>query len=229
MTGDRKFESNEIILPRRYDQDLRFPLSGDHLIHLIQLNVYRALLTNMMSLGMSHIFSCATTLDERDTRIISAVPLPATVPPLLEPTALQQQTPHSAWIDLFPLPALRDALIRIQGRFDEGELYVDILGSIGSKGSGEHHASHYKHLQKAMSSGRERTGVVVWGDPWCVSSWEIEEGFARKWGWMIQNDCEELLQSTNKWRRSRGEKPINWARMGFKIGHGKYNIQTSAS
>ena len=206
----------QITIYRRYDNDLRFPLSADHLIHLVQLNVYRALLTNMLSLSMTRIFECSTSLDESDSRVISALPYPAVVPPQLEPTALQQCTAHSAWIDLFPLPAMRDILIRAEGTFDECDLYVDVLGSIGNKHFS--HKSPSQVIRRVVDKSQERRGIVVWGDPWCVSSWEVEEGFARKWGWMIRNDCEELLQSTNRWRQSRGEKPVNWAQMGFKNG-----------
>jgi hypothetical protein len=196
-----------------------FPLSTDHLMHLIQFNVYRAVLTNMFTLRTAHIFSCET--HPAGWVHISALPLPQAIPPTLEPTALQRQVPHAPYVDLFPLPALRDALIRAEGTFDDCDLCIDLLGSIAGK-----HVENTRPALTGRSSGEstaaagspddERKGLVIWGEPWSAASWEVEEGFARKWGWMLQDNCEELLQATDRWRQLRGEEPLRWADMGIK-------------
>jgi len=189
-----------------------FPLSADHLIHLIQFNVYRAVLSNMSTLRLLDMFSCEVQLDE--TVRISALPLPGAIPPTLEPTALQKTVPHAPFVDLFPLPALRDALIKAAGQFDDCDLCIDLLGSIAAK-----HVP--KTAEKAADSQGgawehdNRKGLVVWGEPWRVASWEVEEGFVRKWGWMLRENCEELLRSTNTWRQVRGEEPLQWADWGI--------------
>lgn len=197
-----------VTIPRRQDKDFTFPLSVDHLIHLVQFNVYRALLINMQLLRTKSIFDCSTNLEEGDSRIICLRPLPTEIPLQLEPTALQLCTRHFPWIDLVPLPALRDLFIRKQETFDSCELYMDILGSIGNKTlrkSGLPYAP-----QQSFWPTNHRTGLVVWSDPWSVDSWEMEDGFIQKWGWLIRDGCRELLLSTNKWRTSRGEDPIGW-------------------
>lgn len=51
-------------------------------------------------------------------------------------------------------------------------------------------------------------GLIVWGEPYEIDSWEATPGFLKKWAWAVR-DCHELLASTNRWRASRGEKPLN--------------------
>ncbi|KAF2194253.1 hypothetical protein K469DRAFT_744902 [Zopfia rhizophila CBS 207.26] len=178
-----------------------FPLSTDHLMPLIYFNVYRAILTNMELLRLPNIFSCEVVFDR--FRRISALPLPATAPPSLQPTSLQQTVPHPPWVDLFPVAEMRDALIRAMGRFDECELCIDMLGYEIKPKVGAEARSH-----RDLEEEEERKGVIVWGDPWYVESWEVTEGFVSKWGWMLEEGCEELLRSTNRWREIRGEEPL---------------------
>jgi hypothetical protein len=49
--------------------------------------------------------------------------------------------------------------------------------------------------------------LLVWGEPYDPSNWEVTEGFIKKWGWVIQG-CPDILQSTNKWRAKGGESAI---------------------
>lgn len=201
-----------ITIHRRHTPDLYFPLSADHLIHLVQLNVYRAFLTNMLSLGRTSFASCSTDLDVGDSRVLSTLSKPKIIPPSLEPTPLQQTSPHPAWIDLFPLPALRDALIRVHGSYDDCALYVDVLGSIGNKTATEDGSSF---TTRPFLPSSPRSGVVVWGDPWRIESWELEEGFVQRWGWLLvaagaHGGCNALLQATDRWRQIRGDDPMDW-------------------
>nr|KAK5451203.1 hypothetical protein LTR18_001220 [Exophiala xenobiotica] len=161
-----------------------FPLSSDHLIHLIQFNVFRAMLTNMFTLRITSLFECEEKVSEQMR--ISQLPLPAGVPPSLEPTALQRQVPHAPYVDLFPLASLRDTLVRAEG--------------ISNEGNDDH-----------------RKGLVVWGEPWQVDSWEVEEGFVKKWGWMLKDNCEDLIRSTNRWRQVRGDEPLRWTDWGINV------------
>lgn len=55
----------------------------------------------------------------------------------------------------------------------------------------------------------EKTGLIVWKDPWDPSGWEATETFVRRWKWVIKG-CHELLESTNSWRKRRGEPPLVW-------------------
>lgn len=46
-------------------------------------------------------------------------------------------------------------------------------------------------------------GFRIWGnEPWDEGGWEVQEGFAKKWWFMLG---EGLGKRTNWWRRLRGE------------------------
>jgi Domain of unknown function (DUF3425) len=84
------------------------------------------------------------------------VSTPNTVAPPPAPTPLQRSTPHSPWIDTFPLAAMRDNLIEGAARsdFDAQELCAAIFGT----------------LFKGPEDTKNRRGLVVWGDPWDVNA-----------------------------------------------------------
>lgn len=53
-------------------------------------------------------------------------------------------------------------------------------------------------------------GLLVWGDPWLLGSWEVSELFVRKvrkWSWVIRG-CQDILVSSNYWRAKRGLKRL---------------------
>lgn len=117
-------------------------------------------------------------------------PTPASFPESLAPTELQMRTPHEPWVDMLPDATMRDNAIVSAARIDWREMCRDIIGS--------------------MCQGNntvEMTGLLVWNDPWRPEGWEVTEGFARKWGFMLKG-CERLLSSTNRWRAQRGEEPL---------------------
>ncbi|KGO47165.1 Protein of unknown function DUF3425 [Penicillium expansum] len=159
----------------------------DLLLHLIQFNFTKALMENTMILGL--------TSDQLDDDAIS--PFNTTgpwqydyesyLPPSLQPTVIQRSIPHHPWLDLLPIPHMRDTLIRAGDFEEETQLCIDM------KGSG--------------NAGPEKTGIIVWSDPWDAAGWEVTESFARSWGWVIK-DCVDLAHSTNKWRAMRNERPL---------------------
>lgn len=165
-----------------------YPLPVDNLLSLIHQNVWRALLTNSSSMDLSHVFSTNSS-----SSYITPSMIPGKIPPSLMPTQLQLTVPHEPAVDFIPLPRLRDNLI-IQGNdlFTLGNFCRDMLGTL------------FKNHNMADS---DRKGVIVWGDPWDINSWECTPGFLIEWGWLLDG-CEELISSTNRWRISRGEEPI---------------------
>ena len=108
-------------------------------------------------------------------------------PPSLQPTMLQVTVRHHPWIDLFPLPEMRDSILRICGSAEEDDLCVDLVD--------------------VEENDREKPNLVVWGDPSDPQAWEATVPFLRKWGWVVR-ECRGLLDSTNRWRERRGEKPL---------------------
>ncbi|KAH3450677.1 hypothetical protein KXV91_009492 [Aspergillus fumigatus] len=109
-------------------------------------------------------------------------------PPSLRPTRLQKTIPHHPWLDFFPIPKIRDNLLTTgEDNFDDCQLCVDIMGF--------------------WDSGMDACCMLVWGDPTDPKNWEVTERFLKKWPWVVRG-CPGLLESTNNWRRKRGEKLI---------------------
>ncbi|KAI1754851.1 hypothetical protein F4782DRAFT_463482 [Xylaria castorea] len=162
-----------------------FPLSPDHrLIVLIQLNVFRGVLTNMAMLRLIDRLprECGMVLFAKDFP-----PPPDVLPPSLEETWLQQTTPHDTWIDTFPCPRLRDNIISYDHFIDGDEFCDDIMGGL---------FEGYNDV--------ELHGLLVWGDSWSETGWEVTPGFAKKWGFLLKG-CDALIEATNKYRAARGE------------------------
>lgn len=118
----------------------------------------------------------------------------ASTPTTLLPTAAQLRKRHHPWIDLLPLPRMRENLF--------------VAGSMMTPECEEMlHDQLYKDIIETGGHQREWVGLAVWGDPWDPRSWEMSQPFARRWAWLIQG-CPELVVSTNYWRETRGERPI---------------------
>lgn len=167
-----------------------FPLSLDHrLITLIQYNVLRAIVINMTVLSLHDMMpeECGAVFT-----LYCLPPPPHEVPPALRPTLLQQTFPHPVWIGTAPDPAMRDNLIKNHERFDHDDLCCDMLGGL------------YEGFNDV-----ERRGMIAWSDPWSPDGWEVSEGFARKWKYLLKG-CSQLMLSTNRWRARRGEEPLTF-------------------
>ena len=111
------------------------------------------------------------------------------MPASLRPTTLQQTVEHHPWIDLFPIPRLRDNFLRAGDSFDEADLCNDLVDF--------HDITH------------DGTGMIVWDCPWESSGWEVSAYFLLKWPWLLRG-CNELAASTNRWRATRGEPALNF-------------------
>ncbi|KAI1352880.1 hypothetical protein F5Y01DRAFT_84776 [Xylaria sp. FL0043] len=165
-----------------------FPLSPDHrLLVLIQLNVLRAMLTNMAILRIIERLptECGMVLFAKDFP-----PPPEVLPPSLQDTWLQQNTPHDMWVDTFPSPKLRDNLLSYGSIIDEDDLCGDVMGGL---------FEGYNDI--------ELNGLLVWGEPWDETAWEITPGFAKKWGFLLKG-CDTMIDATNKNRAARGEDKL---------------------
>lgn len=119
------------------------------------------------------------------------------LPPTMRPTKIQTEVPHHPEGDMFPFPEWRDNFILAGKEVDDVELCMDLLYGVDPVES----------QNDNVGSVAGRTGMIVWDEPWLQSSWELEEGFARKWRRLVGN-CTALIESTNYWRASRGERPL---------------------
>jgi hypothetical protein len=159
-------------------------LWSDLLFCVTQFNIIGAMCKNAASLGLTMKLLHMDILSQFNIlQPDSCCPLP----PALQPTKIQREVIHHPWIDLFPVPSIRDALLRMIGRYEKAEICQDFFGECGGKTGS--------------------VGLLVWGEAWDPSAYEVSEWFVDKWGW-IMKECPDIIQSTNYWRASRGEPPL---------------------
>jgi hypothetical protein len=153
----------------------------DLLLTLVQFNVFRALISNTSTMG----FTMAWLEEDATSPWNSACEfINPSCPASLQPTSVQTKVEHHPWIDLFPIPRMRDNMLLAEGSYDEYDLCNDLVDF--------------------CDVPSDRTGLIVWGEPWDPYGWEISESFLKRWGWVVKG-CVELLISTNYWRNQRGE------------------------
>jgi hypothetical protein len=168
---------------------------ADHHLKLIQFNTINGLTRNAAALGYQFDWLICAAIspfgcDGQSRNPVSASSVGA-VPSSLAPTSMQLTTRHHPWLDLFPIPKMRDNLLiatRVLSPENEQRLFDDVMDSGGGK--------------------NEWAGLLVWGDPWDPQSWEISVPFLQRWGWLLRG-CPEIMTSTNRWRCQRGERPIS--------------------
>ncbi|KAB8202071.1 hypothetical protein BDV34DRAFT_201497 [Aspergillus parasiticus] len=158
----------------------------DQLLTLIQFNVFRALVdnTSMLRFTMDWLEEEEAISPWYASEFESPISL---CPTSLRPTLLQQEIPHHPWIDLFPIPQMRDNLLQRYGDFDETALCNDLVDF--------------------YDVSNDETGLIVWRTPWHPTGWEVSETFLRKWHWVVKG-CDDLANSTNYWRGLPGEEPL---------------------
>ncbi|KAK6359171.1 hypothetical protein TWF696_000336 [Orbilia brochopaga] len=155
------------------------------LLSLIHYNVIRAFLTNLQYF---RIPLAELMTDEVLSPFCTSSNVPENLPSTLYPTAMQMLYPHHPYIDLFPCATARDNMIMMLAR--DKDMVEDAMCDDLCCTEGE-------------------SGLVVWGPPERVESWEITPNFASKWAWLIKG-CYELQRATNKWREARGDLPIRF-------------------
>jgi len=180
-----------------FESFVRIPLPVDQkLLTLLHFNLVRAFACNVALLGLAEEdlegdvpspFLC------RERKIYLGL-----LPPSLRPTQIQMTMPHHAEVDAFPYPEYRDNVILAGDAIDDVELCNDILYGVEPENE-----------QESLGFSKYgRTGLIVWSDPWLQESWEIDENFLKKY-WNLFQGCGALIESTNYWRKSRGEKLLS--------------------
>ena len=159
----------------------------DMLLHLIQFNFIKALVQNMGVLGLTSELLHDEAISPFNVTGPWQYDIEPALPASLRPTVIQRAVVHHPWLDLLPIPEMRDNLISAGESYDETQLCLDMKG---------HGGAH-----------TERTGIIVWSDPWDQTGWEVTGPFTRSWGWAVRG-CVNLFRSTNSWRARRNEGPL---------------------
>lgn len=203
-------------------QPFMFPLSLDHLLHLIQYNVFRAFITNKRTLNTLPSDPLICSINGPYCDDTTANPLNPNMPSSLVPTTLQQTRYHGVWINVIPFPRIRDNLIKYEGCYDRWELMQDLVGESLTTApaywrggtSVVESALQSKQLVSFECDTDEitagRNGLIVWGEPHEMQNWELTPGFLAKWAWAVEG-CEELIEISNYWRMQRGEEPMQFS------------------
>lgn len=180
------------------------PISPDHkLLTLLHFNLIRALTQITLLLGVN---PDDMYLDiESPFHSTTYAGASSLLPPNLRPTHMQLAVPHHPEVDVFPFPRFRDNMIAAADVLDDVELCEDIMFGVDDR-STDFRGVDQGDSAKINPSGR--TGLIVWGDPWFQSSWEVDQEFAKKYMGLFDG-CEELVRSTNFWREERGESPLD--------------------
>ncbi|KAM3077097.1 hypothetical protein ACMFMG_003434 [Clarireedia jacksonii] len=166
-----------------------------YLLTLLHFNLFRALSTNVHLLKLELTEMSDEILSPFNNLSLNSDDSPSVtldLPPSLQPTELQKSIQHHPEIDVFPFPECRD----------------NVLIAI-SNGDGWNDIEFCHDLFYGIEDGDGRTGLIVWGDPWDPSNWEVEEQFAKKWAWLLKG-CKDLFTSTNEWRAKREERLLTW-------------------
>ncbi|KAF5597158.1 hypothetical protein FPCIR_3794 [Fusarium pseudocircinatum] len=197
----------------------------DQLLYLINYNAFRGLFQNKVTLSQvtDHLVLEDGRTEKLDVMVglkrdAICVETGMDVPPHLRPTALQSTRAHATWIDFIPFPKMRDNLITHHDRFNHRLLVTDIIGDLledimfnkygegtGPRGRG------LVSRGKPSDYASDRRGLIIWGEPYRVESWEATPQFLERWGWAVEG-CPELMMATNHWRASRGEVPLVFER-----------------
>ncbi|MCJ1281257.1 hypothetical protein MMC26_000575 [Xylographa opegraphella] len=185
-----------------------FPLSSDHLLTLVQFNVFRGIVTNISLLHLTSIFFPSPSAPP------AVPPPPSLVPPSLRPTLLQLSTPHLPWIDIFPHPVVRDNLIRAGTAINNHDVCSDIVGEICREGRNREvlgmewdPSSLVVHGKAEGEPEKEMSGVLVWADPWDASNWSSQQASCRS-GVGYSGERQTLL--TRAMRGGRSGAKTHW-------------------
>jgi Domain of unknown function (DUF3425) len=188
------FKRRNVVSAVDFESFISIPLPTDQkLLTLLHFNLVRALTQNVCILSLNPD-DMSSDLESPFTSTESRIRFEA-LPETLRPTELQRIIPHHPEIDVFPFPKWRDNMLRRGWTQPGDDFCMDMLYGVESD------------VASSGSGMTGRTGLIAWGEPWLKESWEVEEGFVRKYRDSF-GSCDELLESTNKWRASRGEEPL---------------------
>ncbi|KAJ9610844.1 hypothetical protein H2200_005621 [Cladophialophora chaetospira] len=176
----------------RYHTSIQNP--EDQLLTLMYYNVFRGLGKNIRALNLDMNLMPSWKYDS--PFVTGRVDI-STLAPDFQPTYLQQTVSHHPCFDIFPDSVVRDNAIAywyVDKKPLNGRLCMALAG---------------RHTWHEIDLG-SRSGCILWGEPDVVESWEVTEGLARDFPFLVKG-AVRLEAATNVYRASRGEMPIFFA------------------
>lgn len=197
------------------NQELWFPLPADHLLHLVKYNVFRGLWRNKFMVDSLTVPYYAPgpsiTTSFAFPRYSSLLPKASEYHGSLVPTKSQMRLNHFSWIDCIPCSIMRENLISHEFNFSHVDFLRDLVGTLINldlfKAPFLTVTIHDGNVSGGLETVAAGSGLILWGEPYLIDSWEITPDFLQKLGWTIMN-FPELVNSTNYWRMSRGKTPL---------------------
>jgi hypothetical protein len=174
-----------------YRQSIRTPADFGA---LVRLNVIYGFNNNARILGIRfnelHREGYISPFNNPEGVASSRMETALLIPSDLRPTALQTSMVHHPWLDILPMPGMRDNILRLVATdsIDEYELCADMMNMEDSKDDNQ-------------------APIMVWAESCYARGWEFSPAFLRKWACLWQN-CPEVLDATNFWRERRGRPRI---------------------
>ncbi|KAM5462142.1 hypothetical protein MferCBS49748_006695 [Microsporum ferrugineum] len=130
------------------------------------------------------------TFPDPQVHFLALARLSPSLPPSLQPTALQLHIPHDVHIDMIPSPLLRDALLK------SNPVMV---------------AAFLADVCTFVCDIEDRGQVTIWGENFLNEiSWEFSASVLEQWGgWFLPSIWRERADF---WRRQRGDPLLasNW-------------------
>ncbi|CAG7556412.1 unnamed protein product [Fusarium equiseti] len=118
----------------------------------------------------------------------------------LAPTTLQMSVNHFSWIDSLPCPVMRENIIRHEFEFSHADFVKDLVGSLMNLQI-FYRPPSLSRSDAASIDMTAQTGLMIRGEPYLVSSWEMTPGFIRKSGWMSVASFIEETPRQQSWEQ----------------------------
>ena len=178
--------------------DLRYhtsiPTAEDQLLTLMYYNVFRGLSRNIRALNLDPRLMGSW---EYDSPFVTRALDVSFLAPDIQPTYLQRTVSHHSCFDIFPDSVVRDNAIAYY-YVEKNPLQTRLCMAV---------AGRHTWFQTDVAL---KTGCILWGEPDVVESWEVTEGFAREWPFLVKGALR-LEAATNLYRSLRGDPPIFFA------------------
>lgn len=183
----------------------RIPNFYKNTIQIHQICVVEAMRINCLVVGITERMFCEDSSEspfyrphleretDREGTISSVQSIFRTIKHDLRPSKTQIEKSHHPYIDVMPIPSVRERLIEMQHESDEDLFFYDMIRGFRCWGG-------RRESQRDQGYGS--------GTAWDSRSWEATPEFLRKWQCILGDEHGEVARQSRWWRAMRGEEEI---------------------